>query len=75
MSHSTPRIIQVSAERARAVFAHFESRRNLSHGEVDDALFVNNRSDRVRISFLAESNSTAVRMERQLIRVEVSLVQ
>ena len=75
MSHSTPRVVRIRTKIACAVFANLEARRRLCHGDIDNALFVDNRLDSVRISLLIDGNGTAICVKGQHIRVIVGLIQ
>ena len=75
MSHPTPRVVRIGTEIACAVFANLEARRRLCHSDIDNALFVDNGLDSVRISLLIDGDGTAISVKRQHIRVKVGLIQ
>ena len=75
MPHRTPWIFRICAKIALAVLANMEPRCGLGDCEINDARFIGDGLDRVRLTVLTERNGCTISVEREFFLIEVDIVQ
>lgn len=75
MPHAAPRLRRISAEEGLPILAGLKTRGGPGHGQVDNALFVDDRFDSKRVTGIIQGEGAAVGMEGEFVGVEIGLVE